>query len=206
VTSDSTIEAILEGAARALARRGAKKLFMSDICEEAGVSRGTLYRYFKSKDDVLESLSQHVLMSMRAVLEEAVRRQPEPQERIRVVLQAMMSFSEEMPYTKAIVEAEPGFALEFFQRTMPMHVSILVDVLGDAVTKAPPVVAGVLTPHQLAELLERLALSTYLIRSDGAARMASTVADTWQALLEGFADEPEDGTRRDTTGRAATGS
>ena len=48
--NNETVNRILDGALRALARRGLRKLSMSDICEEAGISRGTLYRYFKSKD------------------------------------------------------------------------------------------------------------------------------------------------------------
>jgi AcrR family transcriptional regulator len=190
MTSTSTVEQILEGAAHALARRGATKLFMSDICDEAGVSRGTLYRYFKSKEDVLEALSQHVVLSMRSILEEAVAKNPDPDERIRVVLEAMVSFGDRLPYTRAIVEAEPGFALDFFQRTMGTHVGILVDVLGPAVTEAPPVQAGVMTPRQLAEILQRVALSAYLIPSSDSQRLARTFAATWTALLDAHREQP----------------
>lgn len=202
MTSTTTVEQILEGAARALARRGATKLFMSDICDEAGVSRGTLYRYFKSKEDVLEALSQHVVLSMRSILEEAVAKNPDPDERIRVVLEAMLSFGDRMPYTRAIVESEPGFALDFFQRTMSNYVGILVDVLGPAVTEAPPVLAGVMTPRQLAEIVQRFALSAFLIPSPNSQRLARTFAATWRSLLDahreqhGVAAAPAGATRR----------
>ena len=178
-----TVEVILDGAARALARRGVRKLSMSDICEEAGVSRGTLYRYFKSKEAVLEALSQHVLFSMRAILEEAVEANPDPDERVRVVLETMMSFADRLPYTVAIVETEPGFAIEFFTRSMPTYLSILVDVLGPAIEDTPPVRSGALTTRQLAEILQRVVLSAYLIRTPGSRALGSRTADIWYSLL-----------------------
>ena len=44
---------ILSGALDAIASRGVKRLSMSDIIDASGVSRGTLYRYFSNKDEVL---------------------------------------------------------------------------------------------------------------------------------------------------------
>src|SRR5580693_6413974 len=48
-----TEERILSATLRLIARRGVKRLGMQEISEAAGVSRGTLYRYFPSKDHVL---------------------------------------------------------------------------------------------------------------------------------------------------------
>lgn len=47
--SSDTHTRILDGALSALARRGVRKLSMSDVGAEAGISRGTLYRYFRDK-------------------------------------------------------------------------------------------------------------------------------------------------------------
>ena len=45
-----TRERILDGAMAAIARHGLSKLGMSDVSHSAGVSRGTLYRYFPSRE------------------------------------------------------------------------------------------------------------------------------------------------------------
>lgn len=46
---------ILDAAMRVFSRYGFKRTSMSDIAEEAGVSRQTLYKTFKNKNDVLEA-------------------------------------------------------------------------------------------------------------------------------------------------------
>src|SRR5262249_16785460 len=47
---------ILDAAAAVIVRIGYDKSTMSDIADEAGVSRGTVYLYFKGKDELFEAL------------------------------------------------------------------------------------------------------------------------------------------------------
>lgn len=50
---------ILEAAVRAFSRFGVKRTSMTDLCEEAGVSRQTLYNTYKNKDDILRALIRY---------------------------------------------------------------------------------------------------------------------------------------------------
>jgi AcrR family transcriptional regulator len=47
---------LLDAAVRAFARNGFHGSRVSDIAEEAGVAHGLLYHYFRSKDEVLETI------------------------------------------------------------------------------------------------------------------------------------------------------
>lgn len=49
-------ERILEGALKAFAKKGFYNTKVSEIASEAGVADGTIYLYFKNKDDLLISL------------------------------------------------------------------------------------------------------------------------------------------------------
>jgi TetR/AcrR family fatty acid metabolism transcriptional regulator len=49
-------ESILDGALKAFARKGFYNTKVSEIASEAGVADGTIYLYFKNKDDLLISL------------------------------------------------------------------------------------------------------------------------------------------------------
>ncbi len=49
-------ERILQGALRAFAQNGFYNTRVSDVASEAGVADGTIYLYFKNKDDLLISL------------------------------------------------------------------------------------------------------------------------------------------------------
>ena len=53
---DKTQDQILTAAAEVIIRLGYDKTTMSDIAEEAGLSRRTLYLYFKGKEDLFEEL------------------------------------------------------------------------------------------------------------------------------------------------------
>jgi len=64
------VEDILEGAARVLARRGARDFTTERVAEEAGVSIGSLYQYFPSKEALLFRLQTDEWHETWAVLDE----------------------------------------------------------------------------------------------------------------------------------------
>src|SRR5580700_5325904 len=55
----ATEERILVAALGLIGRRGVRRLGMQEIAEAAGISRGTLYRYFPSKDQVLSAAAAY---------------------------------------------------------------------------------------------------------------------------------------------------
>lgn len=59
-------EAILDAAERVFGEKGAAQATMEDVAEAASVSKGTVYLYFKSKDDLFLALTHRPL---EAVLE-----------------------------------------------------------------------------------------------------------------------------------------
>jgi TetR/AcrR family transcriptional regulator, fatty acid metabolism regulator protein len=64
---------ILDAAVRVFARKGYHASRVGDIAEEAGVAHGLLYHYFRSKEELLETISREtwrdVLDAVRAVEE-----------------------------------------------------------------------------------------------------------------------------------------
>jgi AcrR family transcriptional regulator len=61
---EQTRERILEGLVRTLAR-GAAALSIPAVAREAGVSIPTVYRYFRSKQELLEGLGGHIVRHLR---------------------------------------------------------------------------------------------------------------------------------------------
>lgn len=51
-----TERTLLDAALRVFSRYGVKRTSMSDLCEEAGVSRQTFYNNYRNKDDILRAL------------------------------------------------------------------------------------------------------------------------------------------------------
>jgi AcrR family transcriptional regulator len=58
---DERREAIIEGALRLFAERGALPVRVEDIAAEVGISRATFYKYFAERDEILAELFRRLL-------------------------------------------------------------------------------------------------------------------------------------------------
>jgi TetR/AcrR family transcriptional regulator, fatty acid metabolism regulator protein len=60
---------LLDAAVRVFARKGYRAARVGDIAEEAGVAHGLLYHYFRSKDEVLETIFRETWQLLQADVE-----------------------------------------------------------------------------------------------------------------------------------------
>lgn len=155
---------------------------MSDVCHEAGVSRGTLYRYFKSKEDVLEAIGKHVENGFRRALQEAIAESPDVDDRLRVVLDVIVHYNDRHPEAAEAIAAEPEFALSFFRREFPKHLAITREALAPMLDESAVVRDGIVSKNQLAEIFLRIAQSTALVPSPQSGKLPERVAALWGAL------------------------
>lgn len=86
VAAPSTRDAILDAADRIMSRWGFRKMTMDDLAREAGVSRRTIYMYFKGKEDVGLSSIGRVVEQVHAELENLLKTPLPPEERLRRML------------------------------------------------------------------------------------------------------------------------
>lgn len=61
-------EEILDAAARRFAADGFHRTSMQDIIDEAGLSPGAVYRYFRAKDELIESISVEAMGHIESVV------------------------------------------------------------------------------------------------------------------------------------------
>ncbi|HEY4245141.1 MAG TPA: helix-turn-helix domain-containing protein, partial [Kofleriaceae bacterium] len=69
-------ERILAAAERVFAKNGFFAARVSEIAKDAGVADGTIYLYFKSKDDLLISLFENRMKQVIAMLERVTAGKP----------------------------------------------------------------------------------------------------------------------------------
>jgi AcrR family transcriptional regulator len=162
-TKDDTLSRIMDGALLALARRGVRKLSMSDVGNQSGISRGTLYRYFSSKEELLAAIAVHVEKGLLDELVKAVDRRPELDVRVQVVVEAMVQFSRTHPEAIQVIVIEPGFGIEFIRRVFPEFVTVAEQLLTPALALTPTVRSGAMSSAELSELILRVAASTFFI-------------------------------------------
>ena len=87
----STEHAILDAADRMIGRYGLRKTTMEDVAREAGFSRGTVYCYFKSKQDLALASIDRVVKLAHAQMETESRTGETPAERLFRMLVARVA-------------------------------------------------------------------------------------------------------------------
>ena len=81
---------IIVAAKRVFSEKGYSKSTMEDIAREAELSPGTLYLYFKNKDELYASLSLRILQYLNIRLEDVKREKDvEPRKRIAAIKEAL---------------------------------------------------------------------------------------------------------------------
>jgi AcrR family transcriptional regulator len=160
---DDTVTRILDGTLLTLARRGVRKLSMSDVGTQAGISRGTLYRYFNSKEDLLAAIAGHVEKGLLDELVKAVDRRPDLEMRVQVVVESIVYFSRTHPEAIQVVAIEPGFGVEYVRRVFPEFVAVAEQLMAPALELTPTVQSGAMSSSELSELILRVASSTFFI-------------------------------------------
>src|ERR1700744_4759674 len=88
---DPTRDRILRATFKVLCRHGYGKLNLSDVAAQAGISRPTLYKFFKSKDALLSAFSQFELDSLRQDLDRAITGHT-GRDRVDALLQFLVNF------------------------------------------------------------------------------------------------------------------
>jgi AcrR family transcriptional regulator len=69
-------EQILEAARVCFLRNGLHNTSMQDLIQEAGLSVGAVYRYFRSKNEIISAIAESVAGALTAYLDELLRREP----------------------------------------------------------------------------------------------------------------------------------
>jgi AcrR family transcriptional regulator len=70
--SRQTVEALVEATARTIAERGWQSTTTNHIAARAGVSVGSLYQYFASREDLLEALVERELGRLKRRMDDAI--------------------------------------------------------------------------------------------------------------------------------------
>lgn len=155
-------EAILEATRRVIAERGPGKLTLSAIAATAGVSRPTLYRWFPSKDALLDALTAYEEERFDRRLRAVIEAQSTPTRRLDAALRCLVTYLDGLMGPDPI-GADPGFAIQSLASSLGPQTESLVRLVGDSFDAVPAVRLGHLTREQAAELFLRLAYSHYLV-------------------------------------------
>lgn len=178
----ATRERILEAALLAIGRVGLRRMTMSDVSQVAGLSRGTVYRYFPSKDDLLAVVAEYEQDRFSEGLRRALAATPADELRLDEVAEYIITYLRHHPALTLLIETEPAFVLTFLRRQLPVFHRITEELLAPVMANLQPVKEGWVTVAELNELLLRVVLSVFLVSGES----GSATVGVLEGALEGF--------------------
>jgi AcrR family transcriptional regulator len=150
----STQQRILAATAEVLGRNGKRKLSLSDVAVQAGVSRPTLYRWFASKEELLSAFSRYERQVFETGLGKATAGL-KGTDRLDAALRFIVEYQHSYSGVR-MVDVEPEHVITQVSRAIPEMREGLERLLPgpNAAVKAATVI--------------RIAISHYIVRSDDA--------------------------------------
>ncbi|HTJ41094.1 MAG TPA: TetR/AcrR family transcriptional regulator [Kofleriaceae bacterium] len=120
-------ERILDAAEHVFAAHGFFAAKVSEIAERAGVADGTIYLYFKNKDDLLISLFESRMERVNAHLASHVAKHTKPKEKLDAFIRAYLALVKEQPAAAEVLTVELRQSAKFMkgQPTNPKFAELL---------------------------------------------------------------------------------
>jgi TetR/AcrR family fatty acid metabolism transcriptional regulator len=132
---------IIDAAVRVFARSGFYNSRVSDIAREAGIASGTIYLYFKTKDEILVTLFREKMAAFVAALRTEIARERDPEAKIRRLVRLHFEVLEASPDMAEVVQVELRQGQKFFRGASAHEVSAYFELIGSVLQDG--VAAGV---------------------------------------------------------------
>ena len=125
---------ILDAAIEVFAGAGFHKSRVSDIARVAEVADGTIYLYFKSKDDILISIFEETMATMISGVEEAIASVRDPLDKLRRFARYHMEQVEGSPEVAKVLQVELRLSNTFMKEYRPTRLQQYMDIIGRLIT------------------------------------------------------------------------
>src|SRR5512144_1222300 len=129
-------ERILSAAERIFARHGFFAAKVSDVAKEAGVADGTIYLYFKNKDDLLISLFERRMQQVNEALRAAVGKVKTPREQLRAFVKEYLQLVHDEPTAAEVLTIELRQSSKFMKEYENPEFADFLRLLGGIIAAA----------------------------------------------------------------------
>jgi TetR/AcrR family fatty acid metabolism transcriptional regulator len=122
-------QAIIDAAIRVFARNGYYNSRVSAIAREAGIASGTIYLYFKTKDEILVTLFRDRMADWVAHVRRAVAAEADAVAKIRRLVALHFQVLESSPDLAEVVQVELRQGQKFFRGASAHEVSAYFELI-----------------------------------------------------------------------------
>jgi TetR/AcrR family transcriptional regulator, fatty acid metabolism regulator protein len=163
-------ERILDAAEQIFARHGFYAAKVSDVAKEAGVADGTIYLYFKSKDELLISLFERRMHQLNSALKAAIAGKP-PRVALEAFIRTYVQMLHDEPAATEVLTIELRQSSKFMKEYDNPEFVDFLRMLGGIIASAQEAgeLASAIPSHIAARMifgiLDELALAWVLART-----------------------------------------
>ena len=162
-------ERILAAAERIFARHGSFAARVSEVAKEAGVADGTIYLYFKSKDDLLISVFENRMAHVNDQLRTAIADLP-PGEQLRAFIRAYLRMVSDEPAAAEVLTIELRQSSKFMKEYDNPQFADFLRMLGGIIAEGQArgeldaAIPGHVAARMIFGILDELALAWVLAK------------------------------------------
>jgi TetR/AcrR family fatty acid metabolism transcriptional regulator len=158
---------ILNAAKHVFAMEGFYNSKVSEIAREAHVADGTIYLYFKNKDDILISLFEEELNRIIITVKSKIEHIEDPREKLIIFCDNHLTMIESDRALAEVIQVELRQSNKFMREYKNKHFLAYLNIIGDIVALGQE--QGIFHPEIKPEICSRMIfgaldeLSTYLV-------------------------------------------
>jgi TetR/AcrR family transcriptional regulator, regulator of autoinduction and epiphytic fitness len=130
-------KAILAAALTLFGHYGYRRTSIDDIAQEAGIAKGTVYLYFKSKEEIFRALSQQLLDQVLLAADAAVHEHATIEARLRGIMEAKFGYFFDLmhrsTHVRELIDAKNELCADLFAHADRRYAQILAKTIATAV-------------------------------------------------------------------------
>ncbi len=126
-------ERILRSATKIFARKGFYNAKISEIAREAGVADGTIYLYFKNKDEILITIFEESVGSIIRRFRKRLQEIPDPADQIREFSRLHLEIVKTNPDLASVLQLELRQSNRFIKEYAGTSLNDYLNIIGDII-------------------------------------------------------------------------
>ncbi|TDX51159.1 TetR/AcrR family transcriptional regulator [Orenia marismortui] len=129
-------EKIFEAAIEKFAKKGTTSTTMQEIAKAAGIGKGTLYRYFENKEDLIFSLIEFRFNIIFEKVKADIIKLDDPIQKIEKVIDAHLNFCAIHGVNKFLIREVWGYKSKFknaIQEMMSLYTGFIKDIIEEGI-------------------------------------------------------------------------
>ena len=190
---NSKYQQILQAAIKIFARQGYYKSTVSQVAREAGVADGTIYLYFKNKDDILDHFFSHKTREVFSCFQQEVQRVDNASDKLKNLIRRHLLEFENDRDMAVVYQVETRMRRRLSDRKIKEMSDMYFDLVSSIVRQGQQ--EGVIRPDLPIALFKQVMIGaideviTTWLYSSGKYRLTSMADPLFELLIRGVGEK-----------------